>query len=133
MLLLSFLAAATDGSTNWLAVVALFTLVSGGVSVITLIRLVTGKGGERQIEPTQIAAIQAELKAQTTTLTNINREVGITSQSVTSLAAAVDHLRGVQRQDVDQIHTRVNAISRDLAGVAARVDGLEKREPKPRT
>jgi septal ring factor EnvC (AmiA/AmiB activator) len=113
--------AVPDTSMNWTVVIALGTLASLAVSLMTLARFATGKSGERQIEPTQIAAIQLELSKQTTTLNNINREVGEVKTSVAKVEA-----------ETTGLHARVNSISRDLAGNAARVDGLERREGKNR-
>lgn len=106
-----------DPASSWTTVLALGVLINLFIGIGVLVRMFTGKGGERQIEPTQIAAIQSELRAQTSTLNNINREVGEVRGSVSPLV-----------KDVDGLHQRVSGISRELAHTVARVDGLERRE-----
>lgn len=116
----ALVAQATAASTNelsWIVVGVLMLLVNLGIGALTFVRLANGKGGERQIEPTQIAAIQGELKQQTSTLNNINREVGEVKTSLTKVET-----------EMAGLHTRTNSISRDLAATAAKVDGLERRE-----
>jgi uncharacterized protein YqfA (UPF0365 family) len=120
MLSLLAQAPAADNSTSWIAVLAAGVVINLFIGVGVLVRMLTGKGGERQIEPTQIAAIQTELKAQTGTLNNINREVGEVRSSINPLI-----------KDVDGLHQRVSGISRELAHTVARVDGLERREGAP--
>lgn len=115
--MLPLLLANTDASGSWTTVLALGVLINLFIGLGVLVRMISGKGGERQIEPTQIAAITTELRAQTQTLNNINREVGEVRSSVAPIA-----------QDVAGLHTRVSGISRELAATVARVDGLEKRE-----
>jgi capsule polysaccharide export protein KpsE/RkpR len=111
------LAQATDAASSWTAVLAAGVIINLFIGLGVLVRMFSGKGGERQIEPTQIAAIQAELKLQTMTLNAINREIGEVKSSVPPLA-----------QQVEGLHVRVGGISRELAATVARVDGLEKRE-----
>lgn len=94
-----------------LALIALLQLAFLGKQVFG------GNKGERQIEPTQLAGLTAEIRAQTVTLNAINREVGEVKTSVEGLT-----------EQMAGMHHRVGGISRDLAGVTARVDGLEKRE-----
>lgn len=101
-----------DSSTITVGLVAvgLTTLLN---LALTAKQLFGENKGERQIEPTQLAAISTELKAQTLMLNTLNREVG-------ALAATT--------AQVDGLHVRVGGISRELAATVARVDGLEKRE-----
>ena len=108
---------AADSAGSWTAVLAAGVVINLILGFGMAVRMFTGKGGERQVEPTQIAAIQTELKTQTTTLSNINREVGEVKAGMTPMAA-----------DLAGLHTRVGGISRELAATTARVDGLEKRE-----
>ena len=124
-----------------LVVFGLTSLAGLAVSLITLSRMVSGKANERQIEPTQLAALQAqiernntatqalieknntaaqiELRGQTSTLNAINREVGEVSTKVNAVVA-----------DVLGAHQRLGGISRELAANTARIEGLEKREGK---
>lgn len=106
-----------DAGSSWITVVALGVIINLFIGLGVLVRMMVGKGGERQIEPTQIAAIQTELRTQTSTLNNINREIGEVRGSVGPLV-----------KDVDGLHIRVSGISRELAHTVARVDGLERRE-----
>ncbi len=115
----NLLAQAPANEISWLVVGAIVLLLNLGIGAMTFVRMANGKGGERQIEPTQIAAIQLELKQQTTTLNNINREVGEVKTSV-----------GKVEVEVAGLHQRTNGISRDLAATAAKVDSLERREAR---
>lgn len=108
---------AAEGASSWTAVLAAGVIINLFIGLGVMVRIFTGKSGERQIEPTQIAAIQVELKAQTVTLNSINREIGEVKCSVPPLA-----------QQVEGLHARVGGISRELAATVARVDGLENRE-----
>lgn len=108
---------AGNGADSWTVVLTLGVLVNVIIGLGVLVRMLNGKGSERQVEPTQISALQSEMRAQTITLNHINREVGEVRSRVEPLAS-----------DVQGLHQRIGGISRDLAGVAARVDGLEKRE-----
>lgn len=112
---------AAEGSSSWIAVLAAVVIVNLFIGLGVMVRIFTGKSGERQIEPTQIAAIQAELKTQTLTLNSINREIGEVKCSVSPLA-----------QQVEGLHVRVGGISRELAATVARVDGIERREGSDR-
>ena len=105
-------------------------LLTIGVNFFILVKAANGKAGERQVEPTQLAALQQQLEknheanqrhlsVQTSMLSAINREVG-------EVKTAVD----IVKKDVDGFHQRVGGISRELAATSARVDGLEKREDK---
>ena len=144
-LLLAQAQAATSGLNQYLVVglvvFGLTSLAGLAVSLITLSRMVSGKANERQIEPTQLAALQSqleknntatqalieknntatqiELRSQTVTLNTINREVGEVSTKVNAVVV-----------DVLGTHQRLGGISRELAATSARVDGLEKREGK---
>jgi hypothetical protein len=115
MMPLLVLAEATAESAN------IGMLVIGLTSILNLGLLATqwvkGNKGERQIEPTQLAAIGTELQRLTTAVNSLNREVG-------TLSAATEQVEG--------LHIRVGGISRELAATVARVDGLEKRESFPR-
>lgn len=116
------------------------------LALVTLLQLALlgkqvfgGNKGERQIEPTQLAAlqfqldrnhagVQAELKSQTAMLNEINRESGATKATVDAIAKDVTILRAEHRDEIDKAHQRMNGMSRELASTTARADGLEKRE-----
>lgn len=105
-----------------------------GVVVIALLALLQlvlvgkqlfgGNKGERQIEPTQIAAITAELRQQTITLNKVDREMGEQKERIKS----VDDKITAQSVQVDNAFRRINAISQESAALIARVQGLENRE-----
>jgi len=109
-------AAESDPSSLTVGMVAVGLLLLLNLA-LTAKQLFGENKGERQIEPTQLAAIQTEQKAQTALLTTLNREVG----TLSTLAGQVEGL-----------HVRVGGISRELAHTVARVDGLEKREGQRR-
>ncbi len=98
------------------------------VSLVVLFKMQGGKDGERQIEPTAIAAIQHELKTQTHTLSKLDREMGGVTSSVDTIKKELVEIRVNHRNDIEGMHSRIGGISRELAGTTARVDGLEKRE-----
>ena len=111
------LIAETDPTTIGLVVQSLTALLLLALTGLQLMRGATGKDGERQIEPTAIHAISNELRAQTETLNNINREVG-------EVKTTVD----IVKKDVDGFHQRIGGVSRELAAASARIEGLERRE-----
>jgi peptidoglycan hydrolase CwlO-like protein len=119
----------------WQVVTAFSALAALGVAAITFIRMAGGKANERQIEPTQLAALQAELranhaanqselKAQTATLNKLDREVG-------EIKTAVEGVKGecgkLSAEDANQFK-RINAISAESTATKTRVEGLEQRE-----
>jgi hypothetical protein len=101
-------------------------IISVLVGLVALVRTLSGKDSERQIEPTQIHAIVTELRGQTLMLGKLDREMGETRSGVVSIATEVGELRKIQREDIDKAHLRINGISRDLAGTSARIEGLER-------
>lgn len=111
---------------QWLVVMALGTLASLGVSIATLAKFMTGKGGERQVEPTQIAAIRGELAAQTDAMNGINREMGEVRAGIEGIEKRMDE----QGDQLTNAFHRINAISQESSAVKARVEGLERREAR---
>lgn len=129
----------TSGATSWIVVSALSVLMALAVSAFSLLRMASGKANERQIEPTQLAAIQAEmrnnhlaaqaeLRIQTTTLAKLDREMGGVAASMSSFQREIAEIKVNHSRDVEGLHTRLGGISRELASTTARVDGLENRE-----
>ena len=116
------------GSTSWVAVLAIGTLLSLGVSFLTMVRMANGKANERQIEPTQLSAIQAELKGQTATLNKLDREMGGVATSIINFQREISEMKTAESACSVGVHARMSGISRELAATTARVDGLEKRE-----
>lgn len=124
--------AAAPSSDSMLVYLVIGVVVVGLSSILQLVlagkQLIGGNKGERQIEPTQIAAIQSELRTQTLTLNKLDREMG----GMSSQVKAVDEKIDAQTVQVDNAFKRINAISIESAAVRARVDGLERREGGPR-
>jgi septal ring factor EnvC (AmiA/AmiB activator) len=113
-----------DRASLWLVVVALSTLASLGVSLITLVRFASGRSSERKVEPTEMHSIASELRSHTLMLNHINRETGELKTQILALDAKID----AQAEQIEGSFRRINAISQESAAVAARVDGLERRE-----
>lgn len=129
----------SDGAQMWQVVTAMSALAALGLTLLTLVRGVSGKANERQIEPTQLAAIQAELKAQTTAiqvelkaqttaLSRIETSGVATATHVENLQREVTHLRTEIKDTETKAFQRINAISAESTATRARVDGLERRE-----
>jgi hypothetical protein len=81
-------------------------------------QLFGGNKGERQIEPTQLAGITAELKTQTATLAKLDREMGEAKAGI----KAVDEKITSQGVQVENAFRRINAISTESSQVRARLD-----------
>jgi hypothetical protein len=124
------LAEATQSAASWNVVEVLAVLVALALSVGSLIRSMSGKSGERQIEPTQIAALRDAIAELQTTLNAYNRELGegrvIAERTEEDLSA----LSRKQETDIVGAHRRIDVIDRDLAEVKARVSGIERQCPK---
>lgn len=134
-----------QNATSWLVVGALALLLSTGLSAITFIRTVVGKGSERQVEPTQLAglqaeirtnhvAAQAELRLQTASLAKLDREMGGVAASISGFQRDIAEIKVAHTRDIEGVHTRISGISRELASTTAKVEGLEAREqthPRP--
>lgn len=97
---------------------ALGELASLGVSIVTLAKFMTGKGGERQVEPTQLSAIRHEMAAQTNTLQHINREMGEAKAGI----KAVDDKITANATQVENAFKRINAISIESSSVKDRLN-----------
>lgn len=115
-------------AASWGVVTAMGSLAAVAVSLVTLFKFASGKGGERQIEPTQIAAIRAELSMQTATLGKLDRELGALSAKTTSVAEKVAEVSAEQKRQEESTFRRINAISQESTATRTRVDGLERRE-----
>jgi len=77
----------------------------------------TGTDTQRQIEPTQIAALQGKLDAVTLALANAGRELGELKTSVNNLTAKIASLEATQKEE-----------TRSISDVRARVNILEKQK-----
>jgi uncharacterized protein HemX len=138
-LFLATTASDATGSTSWIALSAIGLLLAVGLNFFALVRMANGKANERQIEPTQLAALQAEmrnnhlaaqaeLRLQTTTLAKLDREMGGVSASMSSFQREIAEIKVNHSRDIEGVHSRLGGISRELSSTTARVDGIEKRE-----
>lgn len=121
-------ATATTEPSSWIVVGAIVLLANLAVTVLQFFRMSSGKDGERQIEPTQIAGIQQELKSQTLTLNKLDREMGEAKQQVASVARDVVEIKQVHRQEIEGVHLRIGGISRELTSTTTTVKALQDRE-----
>lgn len=112
----------------WMVVIGLTAVAALGINVLQFFRMANGTDGQRQVEPTDMAAIKTELKSQTATLGKLDREMGGLAVSANATTEALVEIRKNHRDDIDGIHSRVGGISRELASTTARVEGMEKRE-----
>jgi len=76
----------------------------------------TGADTQRQIEPTQIAALQNKLDSVTNALSNASRELGELKTSVNNLTVKITSLEATQKEE-----------TRSISDVRARVNILEKQ------
>lgn len=127
---LLLLAQAGDGSSWQTTMAVVSSLLSMGVAFFALVRIGSGKANERQVEPTQIAAISAELKAQTSMLAKLDRESGITLSKVEGVEKDIEEIKSTHAKELEGVHVRLGGISREGVETRTRVDGLEKREGK---
>lgn len=104
-------------------------LIIGGGAVmqflvgwLTVSRLTSGKANERQIEPTQLAAIQSEMRMQTMTLNKLDREMGVASANISAVDKKVDQLATDQKRETENVFRRINAISTESSITAKRLD-----------
>lgn len=130
---------ASPASTSWIAISALGAVLVVALNFLAIIRIANGKANERQIEPTQLAALQAEmrtnflsnqseLRSQTATLNKLDREMGGICASVSAMQRDITEVKVGHTQSIEGVHARMGGISRELASTTARVDGLENRE-----
>ena len=119
-LLAQSLAAAPDSSLVGYLVIGV--VVVGLSSLVQLAlaskQLFGGNKGERQIEPTQLASIAAEMATQTSTLNKLDREMGEAKAGI----KAVDDKISAQGKNIDDAFRRINAISQESAGLKARIE-----------
>lgn len=122
--MIPLLLAQTDGAGIGLVVQAASAVATLGLTLLLLFRGASGRDTQRQIEPTEMHGIATELRAQTATLTKLDREMGGVKESIRAVDAKID----AQSEQTDKAFQRINAISIESAKTSARVDGLEKRE-----
>lgn len=123
--------AAADGMLSYIVI---GVVVVGLSSVLQLAlsakQLFGGNKGERQIEPTQLAGIAAEMKSQTATLTKLDREMGETRTAVGGVKDEIVTLRAEQREEGEKMWRRINAISTESTETKTRVGALERENER---
>jgi hypothetical protein len=117
-------------ANGWIVLIALGTIVSLGIGIITLARLLSGKSGERQIEPTQIAALSTQIGDVAKGLSGINRELGEVRAIGERTEEAVGELTRKQHDDMSGAHHRIDTIDREVAALNRQVNSMENRWPK---
>ena len=123
-------AASPAEPNGWIVVIALSVLVSLGIGVITLARLISGKSAERQIEPTQLAALSTQIGGVAKELNGINRELGEVRAIGERTEEAVGELSKKQHDDMSGAHHRIDTIDREVAALNRQVNYMENRLPK---
>ncbi len=126
--LLAQVQATSDQDRLWLVIVGIGVLASLALNGIQILKMANGTDGNRQIEPTAIAAIQTELQGQTRTLNKLDREMGGMMVETSAIKKDVAEIRDSHRRDIEGIHARIGGISREVARSSAQIEGLEKRE-----
>lgn len=108
-------------------------IVNGLTSLLTLgfmasrfVKESNGKGSERQIEPTTIAALTKKIDDLSETISDGNRESGSISTALESLAESVKELRDIQRGDIAGAHRRIDDLSKDVSRHSAQIDGIQR-------
>ena len=96
------------------------------VSAIAIFRTVSGKDGERQIEPTQIHALRESIAEQTKALSENSRELGILHRSVDILTDNLTEMRGKQERELGKVHNRIDGISEKVAKHGEAIETLQR-------
>ena len=110
-------------------------IVVGGLTILfnlanlatTFIQRQTGRDGQRQIEPTQIAALGDKLDKLSENSSATSREMGELKSSVKALDKNVSASSERQSQEIAGIYERLNTQSTDIAAIKARVEILERK------
>jgi hypothetical protein len=105
-------------------VLGLNTLLTLGVAAMTFSRKASGKEGERQIEPTALAAMGNALRDLQEASSRQSRELGEMSASVRHLAETVADLRSNQRDDIVGAHRRLDSLSTEVGRHAALLEEI---------
>lgn len=111
---------------GWTVVQAVSVMVSLGVASLAFIRSASGKSGERQIEPTQIANLSAQISGVAKDLGAINRELGEVRAIGERTEDAVGVLSSKQHDDMSGVHKRIDAISDRVSAHDARIHAIER-------
>lgn len=108
-------------------------LVLGGVQLLTLLSLLptvikslSGRADERQIEPTQLAAISTDIQSLESVVGSQNRELGEIRSIVERTEEAMRDLADKQDKDANQLHEKINSVAIKVANHDARISALER-------
>lgn len=128
----TLLAAASEigdaSSISWMVlVIGGSTLLSFLLSAMQFVRTVGGKGGERQVEPTQIAAMNSKLEDITKLLGSVNREMGEIARDAKNAIDSVAKLAEKQSDQISRAHQRIDRVAETVANHGGRLDLLEKK------
>lgn len=96
-------------------------LLALGVSAVTFIRQASGRSGERQIEPTQIARIETALERTSSAMSAVQREIGEVAAVLARVEADLREMREKHSHDYAAVHRRIDALERTVAGLDARM------------
>lgn len=109
-------------------------LVLGGGQLLTLLVALpsflkswSGRGDERQIEPTQLAGISTDIQSLESTVGDQNRELGEIRTIVERTEEAMRALADKQDSDANQLHEKINTVAIKVADHDARISALERR------
>ena len=122
----TLLAEATQSAASWNVVEVLGVLLALALSAGSFIRSASGKAGERQIEPTQIAALRDDIASLQATLNAFNRELGEGRVLSAQNQQAVRDLHEKQSEDAQHLHEKINAVALRVEKHDARIDGIER-------
>ena len=118
--------AEVDPSNLGNIVLGLGVLLNLGISSLAWVRSATGKSGERQIEPTAIAALSAKLDILQDRLGEDNAARGRLEAGVESIAELLNELRSTQRSDIERAHRRIDEISKEVAAHGAGLSAIQR-------
>jgi 3-keto-L-gulonate-6-phosphate decarboxylase len=126
MILLAQAQQITDSGANWTMVLGLTQLLTLAMLAFQFVRSASGKGGERQIEPTALADIRAALGDINDSVATMNREMGATSEAVNNLQKLLEESRACQREDINGAHRRIDELSKEVARQGAEIKAIQR-------
>jgi peptidoglycan hydrolase CwlO-like protein len=114
-------------STGEAVILVLVSILTLGNLAWTWVQRASGKGTERQIEPTAIAALSQKIDDALAERPDIARELGAMRASLDTLVEELSELRRTHREEIANTHKRIDLISEKLAATSARVDSIERQ------
>lgn len=111
-----------EAASSWNVVLVLSVLVSLSLNAVGLVRGFGSKSSERQVAPTQLAAIQTDLGGLAKDVSAIREMQAAQGERIQATKESVDALSAKQQRDTEGLYKRVNAISEDLARIGERVN-----------